>query len=199
MTSCVGEEIIYECTVNAVIHHWRIPSFSIETSLSRSNPSSLKSEGQFNFTFTLDSELSSNSTIITTMSVIAFENLNGSEVICQDGIVGNMTQQNTTVMLFGMYKIDKDFCFRREVRQFCISWRGNTDMIVHWRNIKVEDYSCSIFIVLLYGEVFFFFLGGGGGGGKEFISCCFLGGWGVGGGGEASHMFSVRHYYFFPL
>ena len=98
MTSCVGEEIIYECTVNAVVHHWRIPSFGIETSVSRGNPSSL-SGGRFNFTLSN----SSSTAIITTMSVIAFKNLNGSEVICQDGITGNTaSRQNTVVMLFGM-------------------------------------------------------------------------------------------------
>ena len=88
--------------MNAVVHHWRIPSFDIETSVSRVNAASSLSGGRFNFTLSN----SSSTTIITTMSVIAFNNLNGSEVICQDGITGNRaSQQNTVVMLFGMFYI----------------------------------------------------------------------------------------------
>ena len=97
ITPCVGDDVTYTCTVNSTVHTWRIDEqvlFSITPQTAVTN------NPEFRDPYTLRHVLTTDSGMISTLSVTATSALNGTRVTCQDGLQ-NSERQNITVSVFG--------------------------------------------------------------------------------------------------
>ena len=87
----------FRCTVPSVAHRWSIPSFDIARSLLPGDLGRVMSDPPFQFTVT---EVRTGSSITSTATVTVTAALNGTLVVCQDGI-GMLPDQNITINLTG--------------------------------------------------------------------------------------------------
>ena len=94
--SCPGESVTFTCTILSVGHQWRVPSLDITQSLLPGDLGRIISDWPFNFTVT---EVMTGS-ITSTATVNATIDLNGTLVVCQDG-VGMLPEQNSTINVVG--------------------------------------------------------------------------------------------------
>ena len=96
MTACVGDgdEFVLSCTVHSPSHAWTVPPFD-ETSVSRARP---QIELQ---RFTLRLVADNQDSIISSLTVVANEQLSGTVVSCSDGLVtaGEGEVQETTIIV----------------------------------------------------------------------------------------------------
>jgi len=84
VSSCVGQTFDYNCTLNTNLHIWDIPKFAIRESLSLGVPST--TEGMFTFRVVDSITIKGNTTIITSLTVVTFDQLNGTKISCLDGL-----------------------------------------------------------------------------------------------------------------
>ena len=94
---CPRESVTFTCTVSSVGHQWQVPSRGITEDLLPSSLGRVISGPPFQFTVT---EVVSGTSITSTATVNATEDLNGTLVLCRDG-VGMEPEQNSTLNLRG--------------------------------------------------------------------------------------------------
>ena len=85
----------FTCTVSSLAHQWSVPSLNISRALLASSMG-VFSDPPFQFSVT---EVRTGS-ITSTAAVIATADLNGTLVVCQDGL-GMLLDQNSTINLRG--------------------------------------------------------------------------------------------------
>lgn len=98
--SCVGDLVTYTCTLPAVSHRWRIPTFGLQqldVIITRAN--SVFSDSRISISITED-EGGANP-ITTELSVVLFSGLDGANIICRDGNEFLFQIQEATVMVAG--------------------------------------------------------------------------------------------------
>ena len=88
----------FTCTISSVAHRWSVPSLGIILSLLPGDQGRVFSDPPFQFSVT---EVRTGSSITSTATVTATSDLNGTLVLCQDGI-GILPDQNSTITLRGM-------------------------------------------------------------------------------------------------
>ena len=95
---CPGESVTFTCTISSVGHQWDIPSLGISRSLlPRDQGRVISDHSPFQFTVT---EVVPGTSITSTATVNANADLNGTLVVCRDG-VGMLPDQNITINLRG--------------------------------------------------------------------------------------------------
>ena len=94
---CPGESVTFICTISSLAHQWNIPSLNITRSLL---PGSwgrvITNHPPFHFNVT---EVMTGS-ITSTATVTATVDLNGTVVVCRDGI-GKLPDQSSTITIIG--------------------------------------------------------------------------------------------------
>ena len=103
---CPGERVTFTCTIPSVAHRWNIQSLSISRSLLPSSQSRVISDHPFQFTVT---EVMTGTSITSTATVIATVDLNGTQVVCRDGI-GMEPEQNSIINFRGECLIRSYVC-----------------------------------------------------------------------------------------
>ena len=93
---CPGESVTFTCTIPSNGHQWNIPSLTITCELVRRDQGRVITNHPFQFTVT---EVMTGS-ITSTATVTATVDLNGTVVVCRDGI-GMETEQHSTIKLSG--------------------------------------------------------------------------------------------------
>ena len=90
---CIGETVVYTCTVQGLGHTWNISSLPSLTSVMRSTPMRLISP--FNLTLIEDSK--------STLSLTVFDGFNGTVITCGDANtqLGEGNEQTTIAIVFG--------------------------------------------------------------------------------------------------
>lgn len=98
---CVGETVTYTCTVAAIAHAWKIPSFGFSVTISRATPTF--SDGQFSIITTADG--GGSNPITTALSVTTFAGLDGANITCEDGFAspGEGDIKMTVVTVLGKF------------------------------------------------------------------------------------------------
>jgi hypothetical protein len=93
-TACVrdGDEYVLNCTVNSTIHAWSVPPFNEET-ISRARQEAPLQQ------FTLRLVATNNKSIISSLTVIASNQVNGSVIVCTDGHSTDGETQETTLIV----------------------------------------------------------------------------------------------------
>ena len=89
------------CTVYSLAHRWEVPSLGITRSLLPRDEGQVFSNSPFQFSVT---EVMTGSNITSTATVNATANLNGTLIVCQDG-VGMEPEQNDTINHIGEHTI----------------------------------------------------------------------------------------------
>ena len=88
----------FTCTISSVGHQWNIPSLNITRGLLPSSQGRVISDHPpFQFTVT---EVMTGS-ITSTATVTATVNLNGTLVVCRDGVNGSKPEKHNTIKLSG--------------------------------------------------------------------------------------------------
>ena len=88
----------FTCTVPSLGHQWSVPSIAISRALLPGDLGQVISDPPFQFSVT---EVRTGTSITSTATVNATEDLNGTLVLCRDGI-GILPDQNSTITLRGM-------------------------------------------------------------------------------------------------
>ena len=104
MTSCIGDEVTYTCTVDSVAHRWDTNDGVTATILI----GDFLNATQVGGVYTLKRvEANSTSAIASTLSATAFAGLNGTLISCRDGLVAEGIAETRTarVMIFGEFII----------------------------------------------------------------------------------------------
>ena len=98
-TSCVGQEVTYTCTIQSTSHAWTLHTLPnpLTTAITRATPEDTRPPYSFQ---TVSDD---GNTIITSVTVTAFPELNGTIISCVDGNAptGQGDMQETTAMVFG--------------------------------------------------------------------------------------------------
>ena len=94
---CPGESVTFTCTIPSVGHQWNISSLGITQSLLPGDQGRVISDPPFQFTVT---EVVTGTSITSAATVTATANLNGTLVMCQDG-VGLLPDQKSTINIIG--------------------------------------------------------------------------------------------------
>ena len=100
-TSCIGDEVTYNCTVDSVAHRWDFDGLTA-TVLIGDGLNDPQQEGAY----TLERvEGNSTSSVVSTLAVTAFAGLNGILISCRDGIAAeNVAEtQTTTALVLGEF------------------------------------------------------------------------------------------------
>ena len=109
ITSCIGDTVIYTCTVNSVAHRWTISSpRRIQTAVTVGTPRVIIPP--YSFTLTKDD----GSSITSTLSLTVFAAFNGTMITCVDSLApqGTAAEQSTTAMVFGEYhNVNESACY----------------------------------------------------------------------------------------
>ena len=98
ITSCIGDTVIYTCTVNSVAHSWIISSpRRIQTVVTVGTPRAIIPP--YSFMLTEDD----GSSITSTLSLTVFAAFNGTMITCRDSLAnqGAAAEQSTTAMVLG--------------------------------------------------------------------------------------------------
>ena len=99
---CPGERVTFTCTIPSPGHQWNIQSLGISRSLlHRDQGRVITDHPPFQFNVT---EVISGTSITSTATVNATADLNGTLVVCRDG-VGTLSDQSITINLRGEYSI----------------------------------------------------------------------------------------------
>ena len=97
ITPCVGDDVTYTCTLNAIVHTWRIDG---QVLFSVTPQTAVTDNPEFRDPYTLRHVLMTDSGIISTLSVTATTALNGTRITCQNGIqIGE--REDITLSVFG--------------------------------------------------------------------------------------------------
>ena len=110
MTSCIGDDVTYTCTVDSVAHRWDFGNGFTGTVLIGDGLNDPQQQGPY----TLERVPgNSTSSVVSTLSVTAFAGLNGILISCRDGIVAeNVAEtQTTTALVLGEFMYT-DLCTR---------------------------------------------------------------------------------------
>ena len=99
--SCPGENVTFTCTISSLAHQWNIPSRGIIQSLLPNDQGNVMSNPPFQFAVT---EVMTGTSITSTATVTATADLNGTTVLCQDGI-GMLQDQSSTIMTVGKHLV----------------------------------------------------------------------------------------------
>ena len=94
---CPGERVTFTCTIPSVGHQWNIPSLKITRELLPSSQGRVITDHppfQFTVTEVMTGSITSTATVTTTAD------LNGTIVLCRDG-VGMEPDQSTTINIVG--------------------------------------------------------------------------------------------------
>ena len=104
MTSCIGDEVTFTCTVDSIAHRWDTNDGVRFTILSGDSLNDTQVQGVYTLKRV---EANSTSAIVSTLSVTAFAGLNGTLILCRDGAVaeGRAETQTATVMVLGEFII----------------------------------------------------------------------------------------------
>ena len=95
---CPGERVTFTCTISSIGHQWTIPLLNISRSLlPRDQGRMISDHPPFQFTVT---EVVTGTSITSTATVVATQDLNSTLVICQDG-VGMLPDQSNIVNIMG--------------------------------------------------------------------------------------------------
>ena len=94
---CPGESVTFTCTISSLAHQWSVPSLGIIQSILPRDQGRVVSKPPFQFNVT---EVMTGSNIISTATVTATADLNGTIVLCQDGI-GTLPDQRSTITIIG--------------------------------------------------------------------------------------------------
>ena len=97
---CPGESVTFTCTVPSRSHQWRVPSLSITRIISPVQQSAAAPPFQFAAT-----EVVPGVNITSTVTVNATTDLNGTLVVCQDGLGILPDNQNSTITLIGEHGV----------------------------------------------------------------------------------------------
>ena len=87
----------FTCTIPSLVHQWRVPSRDIIQYLLPYDQGRAISNPPFQFNVT---EVMTGSNIISTATVTTTSYLNGTIVVCQDGI-GMLPDQSSTITIIG--------------------------------------------------------------------------------------------------
>ena len=93
---CPGDRVTFTCTISSVGHQWNIPSLNITRGLLPSSEGRVIPDPPFQFTVT---EVMTGS-ITSTATVTATVDLNGTLVVCRDG-VRRKTEHCYTINVIG--------------------------------------------------------------------------------------------------
>lgn len=104
ITSCIGDSVTHNCTLESDIHIWDIDESVHVVNLNRGTPDTVFSSGNFNFQvvpFNHSGVIPQ--TITTQVSFIVTADINGTQLVCRDGRVtkNEAARQETTVTIFG--------------------------------------------------------------------------------------------------
>ena len=94
---CPGERVTFTCTIPSVGHVWNIPSLNVIRELLPSGQGRVITDNppfQFTVTAVMTGSITSTATVTTTRE------LNGTVVLCRDGI-GMEPDQSTTINIIG--------------------------------------------------------------------------------------------------
>ena len=95
---CPGESVTFTCTISSVGHQWDISSLGISRSLlPRDQGRVISDHPPFHFNVT---EVMTGVSIASTATVNATADLNGTRVVCRDG-VGTLPDQSSIINLRG--------------------------------------------------------------------------------------------------
>ena len=78
---CIGQMTTFTCTVHGVVSYWEIKSHTLDLQFTVGALSLLKKQGRFSVQV-VNSSLDENSFICSTLSVIADEGQNGTQINC---------------------------------------------------------------------------------------------------------------------
>ena len=98
--ACIGDAITYTCSVATFSHTWRILSFGVDVDITRN-----RNFSDSRFTIVVARDPGSDNPIITELSVIAFDGLNGTAIHCSDANTIVTDTQETIAMVFGKFAI----------------------------------------------------------------------------------------------
>jgi len=91
--------VTFTCTLPSLAHRWSVPSIAISRSLTPGDLGQVISDPPFQFSVT---EVVLGTSITSTATVTATRDLNGTLVLCQDGLGTLPDNQNSTINLRGM-------------------------------------------------------------------------------------------------
>ena len=94
---CPGESVALTCTVLSNGHQWNIPFLNISRSLPPRDQGRVFSDPPFQFTVT---EVMTGTSITSTATVTVTTHLNGTLIVCQDGI-GMLPEQSRIINILG--------------------------------------------------------------------------------------------------
>ena len=102
---CPGESVTFTCTVPSLAHQWQVPSLGITRALLPSSEGRVISDPPFQFAVgqVMTGFITSTATVTVTAE------LNGTLVMCQDGI-GMLPDQNSTIYLKGEHMMIVSAC-----------------------------------------------------------------------------------------
>ena len=102
---CPGESVTFTCTVPSLAHQWQVPSLGITRALLPSSEGQVISDPPFQFAVgqVMTGFITSTATVTVTAE------LNGTLVMCQDGI-GMLPDQNSTIYLKGEHMMIVSAC-----------------------------------------------------------------------------------------
>ena len=98
---CPGESVTFTCRISSPAHRWQVSVFGITRSLVPGDRGGMISEPPFQFNVT---EVIPGTSITSTATVTASAGLNGTLVVCQDGL-GVLPDQSSIIHIRGEYTI----------------------------------------------------------------------------------------------
>jgi len=108
-TLCPGDRVTFTCTISSTSHQWVVSSLGIDRTLAPVNQGGVITDPPFQFMVTVAIPGTS---IISTATVNASENLNNTFVSCRDGNVIRPDQNNTIIIIGERAEICIRFAFQ---------------------------------------------------------------------------------------
>ena len=98
---CPGESVTFTCRISSPAHRWQVSVFGITRSLVPGDRGGVISEPPFQFNVT---EVIPGTSITSTATVTATADLNGTLVVCQDGL-GILPDQSNIIHIRGEHTV----------------------------------------------------------------------------------------------
>ena len=98
---CPGERVTFTCRISSPAHRWQVSVFGITRSLVPGDRGGVISESPFQFNVT---DVIPGTSITSTATVIATAGLNGTLVVCQDGL-GILPDQSSIINIRGKHGV----------------------------------------------------------------------------------------------
>ena len=95
--SCPGETVTFTCTVPSIAHLWQVSVFGITRSFIPVDQGGVISDPPFQFNVT---EVRTGTSITSTATVTATADLNGTLIVCRDGL-GMLSDQSSIINVRG--------------------------------------------------------------------------------------------------